>query len=300
MVDVIEIDPSELDIDPLNERSENVGPHKDSESLENSIREQGIIQPPVARRSNGGYKIIVGQRRTLAAQSAGIDKIPVIVVDWNDDEALQASITENVDAFRKSVSRTDRSSAISKLMKMNSWSVDDVAEQLGVGNTTIKDWLEHSREEWEETVVDVNPSSDESHEATETAVETHSQNSVQLSKEEIEQISGTDLQTIRSGTKSAEERASVVKHVVEGDMSQREVREARKRSERSGRPMNETIREVSEERQNSQGGIRVDTRVTFTGKHAEALQRAARDSGTSEEQVVKGAIEAYLSQEGYL
>ena len=66
----------------------------DKESLEeltNSIKERGIIQPIVVRRSedqDGKYEIIAGERRWLAAQKAGLHEVPVVVTEADDLKSL--------------------------------------------------------------------------------------------------------------------------------------------------------------------------------------------------------------------
>lgn len=69
------------------------------EELVNSIRKNGIIQPIAVRESktqSGKYEIIAGERRWLAAQKAGLHKIPVIVLDLTDVESLEVAIVENI------------------------------------------------------------------------------------------------------------------------------------------------------------------------------------------------------------
>jgi len=69
------------------------------EELVNSIRKNGIIQPIAVRESktqSGKYEIIAGERRWLAAQRAGLHKIPVIVLDLTDVESLEVAIVENI------------------------------------------------------------------------------------------------------------------------------------------------------------------------------------------------------------
>ncbi|WP_134668875.1 ParB/RepB/Spo0J family partition protein [Halorussus marinus] len=298
-MEVRQIDPKELEIDPLNERNSNVGPHNGNDSLEESIREQGVIQPPVARPDNGSYKVIVGQRRTLAAQSVGLEEMPVIVVDWDDAEALEATITENVDAFRKSVSKSDRAAAISRLMELNNWSVTEAADELGINRGTFRDWLERTHDEWEDTVVHVD-SNDDSEEEQNANVETHSSNSKQISEEDVEQISDTDLRLIRNLTDSPEERQQAVEKVVQSGATQSEIREAKKRTERGEGSFDEVIEKVSQDSEEKSGQIQVRTEVTFTGDYAEGLQRAAKDYGTSEEELIRKAINEYLSDQGYL
>ncbi|MFB6222332.1 MAG: ParB/RepB/Spo0J family partition protein [Haloarcula sp.] len=296
-MDVREVDPNELEIDPVNERRENVGPQQNDESLVDSIREQGVIQPPIAREDNGTYKIIVGQRRTLAAQTAGVDRIPVVVVDYDDQEAIAASVTENVDAFKKSVSRTDRAAAVQRLMDMNDWTIREVADYLGVGTGTIDDWLERTRDEWEGTSVHVDSTEDDTSE-TQTEVESTEEGSNEIDVE-FDDVDDKSVSAIRRVTGGGEEGEQMVKKVAEENLSQSQVLEATKRARR-GEDLDDVIEEMSQKRQERKGEIRVNVSVTFTGDYGEGLREAAREMGTSEENVVRGAIERYLEEEGYL
>lgn len=298
-MDVVELNPNDLQIDPLNERNENVGPHKNNDSLEDSIERQGLIQPPIVRTANGGYKVIVGQRRTLAAQAVGLERIPVIVVDWDDSEALQATITENADVFQKRVAKADRAAAIDRLIELTGWNIQELSEKLGVSRSTIDDWIERTRDAWEETSVHVDSAKD-NYNQTSASVETHDTGPSDVSLEDVEKISDTDLRAIRTSTDSPEERQEVVKQVVQSGLTQRQIREAKKRSQRGGTSLVQEIERISKESQKTEGEIRVRTEVTFTGEYAEGLQKAARDAGSSEEDIVRRAIEHYLIDEGYL
>lgn len=284
-MDVKEIDPKDLEIDPINERTENVGPEKGDDSIEESIREQGIIQPPVARIDDDGYKIVVGQRRTLAAQNVGIESMPVIVMDWDDSDALAASVTENVDAFRKSVSRTDRAAAVRRLMEVNDWDVTDVAKELGVNRGTVREWLERTNEGWEDTVVHVDSNEDAPEEI----------------RESVDEVDDKQLASIRANTNTKEEREKIVKEVAESNLSQRDVLEATKQARRSeDKDLEEVVEEMKQQKSAADGNNRVRARVTFTGDQASGLQDAARDLGTSEEDVVRHAVEEYLNSSNYM
>ena len=73
----------------------------DEESLQdltNSIKERGIIQPIIVRKSNNSskYEIIAGERRWLAAQKAGLHEIPVVITNVDDLKSLEFAIVENV------------------------------------------------------------------------------------------------------------------------------------------------------------------------------------------------------------
>ena len=67
--------------------------------LTNSIKERGVIQPIIVRKSNSNdakYEIIAGERRWLAAKKAGLHDIPVVVTDADDLKSLEFAIVENV------------------------------------------------------------------------------------------------------------------------------------------------------------------------------------------------------------
>ncbi len=67
--------------------------------LTNSIKERGIIQPIVVRKSkdqNDKFEIIAGERRWLAAQNAGLHEVPIVEIEVDDLKSLEFSIVENV------------------------------------------------------------------------------------------------------------------------------------------------------------------------------------------------------------
>jgi len=301
-MEVLQVDPNDLEIDPLNERTDDVGPDKDGESLEKSIEQQGVIEPPVVREDETGqFLVVVGQRRTLAAQSVGLDEMPILLMDYDEGEAIQASITENVDAFRKSVSRSNRAAAIEELMDRQSWDIAETADQLGVSRSTVAHWLERTDDAWEGTSVSVNTGSEETgQEETSVDVESSRDESSDTVQKTIDEIPDENLATIRRATENKEERERVVKKVQESGLSKREIREARKRAKNSGDSFDEVIDTISQEKEERQeSGIKVEARVTVAGHDAEALREAAKDMGTSEEGVVRRAIEDFLDSKGY-
>ena len=71
----------------------------DLDTLTNSIKERGIIQPIIVRKSENEknkYEIIAGERRWLAAQKAGLHEVPVVVTEADDLRSLEFAIIENV------------------------------------------------------------------------------------------------------------------------------------------------------------------------------------------------------------
>ena len=72
------------------------------EELANSIKEHGIIQPIIVRRSNvdkSKYEIIAGERRWLAAQKAGFHEVPVVITEVDDLKSLEFAIVENIQRY---------------------------------------------------------------------------------------------------------------------------------------------------------------------------------------------------------
>ena len=61
-----------------------------------SVRDKGVLEPIIVRRAADGYELVAGERRTRAAQLAGLSEIPAIVVEIDDREALEVSIMENL------------------------------------------------------------------------------------------------------------------------------------------------------------------------------------------------------------
>ncbi len=69
------------------------------EELTNSIKERGMIQPIIVRKSNDDkskFEIIAGERRWLAAQRAGLHNVPIVITEADDLKSLEFAIVENV------------------------------------------------------------------------------------------------------------------------------------------------------------------------------------------------------------
>ena len=87
------------DIVPNKFQPRKVFEQENLKDLTNSIKERGIIQPIIVRKSNSDnskYEIIAGERRWLAARKAGLHDIPVVVTEVDDLKSLEFAIVENV------------------------------------------------------------------------------------------------------------------------------------------------------------------------------------------------------------
>ncbi len=99
------------------------------EELATSIRDKGIIQPLLVRRRDGdGYELIAGERRLRAAIKAGLTKVPVVVREATDNEALQLALIENVQ--REDLNPIEEASAYSRLREEFQWRQEEIASRV--------------------------------------------------------------------------------------------------------------------------------------------------------------------------
>ena len=117
----------------------------DKESLEeltSSIRERGIIQPIVVRRSEDQdekYEIVAGERRWQAAQNAGLHEIPAIIIKADNLKSLEFAIVENVQ--RKDLNPIEEAEGYKRLIDDFSYDQDKVAKFIGKSRTHISNCL---------------------------------------------------------------------------------------------------------------------------------------------------------------
>jgi len=110
--------------------------------LVNSIKERGIIQPIIVRKSNSEnskYEIIAGERRWLAAQKAGLHEIPVVVIDADDLKSLEFAIVENVQ--RHDLNPLEEAQGYKRLIDEFSYDQDKVAKFIGKSRSYISNSL---------------------------------------------------------------------------------------------------------------------------------------------------------------
>jgi ParB family chromosome partitioning protein len=110
--------------------------------LANSIRERGVIQPIIVRKSvndNLKYEIIAGERRWLAAQKAGLHDIPVVVTDVDDLKSLEFAIVENVQ--RNDLNPLEEAEGYKRLIDEFSYDQDKVSKFIGKSRSYITNSL---------------------------------------------------------------------------------------------------------------------------------------------------------------
>ena len=112
------------------------------QDLANSIKERGIIQPIVVRKSadkDSKYEIIAGERRWLAAQKAGLHEVPVVITDVNDLKSLEFAIVENVQ--RQDLNAIEEARGYQRLIEEFSYDQQKVAKFIGKSRSHIANFL---------------------------------------------------------------------------------------------------------------------------------------------------------------
>ena len=117
--------------------------NKDSlEELSNSIRERGVVQPIIVRKSkelNNKYEIVAGERRWLASQNAGLNEIPAVVIEADDIKALEFAIVENVQ--RSDLNPVEEATGYKRLMDEFGYDQEKVGKFIGKSRAHIANCL---------------------------------------------------------------------------------------------------------------------------------------------------------------
>ena len=112
------------------------------EDLTNSIKERGILQPIIVRKSNNSkakYEIIAGERRWLAAQRAGLHNVPVVVTEADDLKSLEFAIVENVQ--RHDLNPLEEAQGYKRLIDDFSYDQEKVSKFIGKSRSHITNSL---------------------------------------------------------------------------------------------------------------------------------------------------------------
>lgn len=133
----------EIDINLISPNPRQPRKHFDQVALDEliaSIKEIGILQPPVVRiRTNGRYELIMGERRYRAAKAAGLKTIPVIIRQTADNELLREALIENI--HRSELNALEEAAAYSQLLNDFACTHDELAQKLGRSRPQISNTI---------------------------------------------------------------------------------------------------------------------------------------------------------------
>jgi ParB family transcriptional regulator, chromosome partitioning protein len=114
-------------------------PEAGIKELAASIREVGILQPLVVRSTEGGFELIAGERRLRAAKEAGLDRVPVLIRQAEDNESVELALVENLQ--REDLNPLETAAAYQALMDGFGLTKDQLAHRLGKSRAAVSNTL---------------------------------------------------------------------------------------------------------------------------------------------------------------
>jgi ParB family chromosome partitioning protein len=111
------------------------------EELASSIREHGLLEPLVVRKSGAGdrFELVAGERRWRASQKAGLKEVLVVVKDVSPAKAFELALVENVQ--REDLNAVELAEALDRLVRESGYTQEDLAKRVGKDRTTIANSL---------------------------------------------------------------------------------------------------------------------------------------------------------------
>ena len=104
-----------------------------------SIKEHGVFQPIIIKKSIKGYEIIAGERRVKASKMAGLTEIPAIIRDFNDTQMMEIALLENLQ--REDLNAIEEASAYKKLQDTLAITQEELANRLGKSRSHITNMI---------------------------------------------------------------------------------------------------------------------------------------------------------------
>ena len=135
--DVKEIEISELRSNPYQPRK--VFDEEKIDELAKSIKDYGLIEPIIVKKSIKGYEIVAGERRTLAAKKAGLTTIKAIVKDFTDEDMMSIALLENIQ--REDLNVIEEANAYKKMLDVLRITQEELAEKIGKSRSHVTNIL---------------------------------------------------------------------------------------------------------------------------------------------------------------
>ena len=104
-----------------------------------SIKENGVFQPIIVKKSIKGYEIVAGERRVKASRLAGRDKVPAIIKDFTDDEMMNISLLENLQ--RENLTAIEEAKAYKSIIEKMNITQDELSKKVGKSRSHITNML---------------------------------------------------------------------------------------------------------------------------------------------------------------
>lgn len=107
--------------------------------LATSIKEYGVVQPVIVKKSIKGYELIAGERRCKASRLAGLIEIPAIIKDFSDQEMMEIALIENIQ--REDLNAIDEAKSVLNIIKLRGMTQEEFASKFGKSRSYITNLL---------------------------------------------------------------------------------------------------------------------------------------------------------------
>lgn len=131
--EIVELNLSDLRPNPYQPRK--VFDEEALNELASSIKEHGVFQPIIVKKSIKGYDIIAGERRFRASKMAGLDKIPAIVREFTDEQMMEIALLENLQ--RENLSAIEEATAYKSMIEHLNLTQDELAKRVGKSRSHV-------------------------------------------------------------------------------------------------------------------------------------------------------------------
>ena len=135
--EIIDINLDELRVNPYQPRK--IFNDEALRDLSESIKEHGVFQPIIVKKSIKGYEIIAGERRVRASRLAGLTKIPAIVRNLNDEQMMEIALLENLQ--RENLSAIEEAVAYKAMIEKLSLTQDELSKKVGKSRSHVTNTL---------------------------------------------------------------------------------------------------------------------------------------------------------------
>lgn len=135
--EIIEVELSDLRVNPYQPRK--IFNKEALEELAHSIKEHGVFQPIIVKKSIKGYEIIAGERRVRASKLAGLTSVPAIIRDLNDEQMMEIALLENLQ--RENLSAIEEAIAYKSMIEKLHLTQDELSKKVGKSRSHVTNIL---------------------------------------------------------------------------------------------------------------------------------------------------------------
>ena len=135
--DIVEISLSDLRSNPYQPRR--TFDEEKLQELADSIKEFGVVEPIIVKKSIHGYEIVAGERRCKAARKAGLETIPAIIKEFSDEDMMQIALLENIQ--REDLTAIEEAEAYANLVGKLGISQEELARRVGKSRSHVTNMI---------------------------------------------------------------------------------------------------------------------------------------------------------------